>query len=337
MPPPRAPYARAMEASSRVPLGRCDPCGGGAATSPSRSTARSSPSCARYTVPGRAGTGPRTSSTFRGVISESQRRRPWAKPGAMCWVTKMGTGSSAGSAPRISASAGGPPVDATSPSASTRPCARRGSTRSAWERRRVTTGTSDIRQMESASRAPHGTSPSGDSPSGLGMTSSAPAFMARKHSACWSSATEATTRMREGDSAMMAAVAASPSSRGIRTSMVTTSGRSDRASATASTPSAAAPTTSMRPSRANSASSACRTACESSATSTRTRPFTPTPAAGRSPPAPPAAAARRRTPSWTGSRPRPPPSPPAAPGPRPARRPAPPGGRGCPARRAPRG
>jgi len=99
------------------------------------------------------------------------------------------------------------------------------------------------------------------------------------------SLTAQTISTRAGDSAMMAAVAPRPSSRGMFTSMVITSGRSWRAFSTASTPSRASPTMLRSCSCASRAISALRMVSESSATRIRIgwRRVMQPPAGGRSP------------------------------------------------------
>ena len=109
-------------------------------------------------------------------------------------------------------------------------------------------------------------------------------------------------------SATIRAVASSPSSRGIRMSMSTTSGLVSTAWATASSPSTASPTTSMSSSESSNARNPARTSAWSSATSTRItarpsarrrqRRHDPPPAARQGPASnvPPAAWARSRIP-----------------------------------------
>ena len=212
----------------------------------------------------------------------------------MCCAKSSGAQRSPGSSPSTCASAGGPPVEATIPITSTAPaCASDAGSGRAANRCRRTTGTSAIRRIDSASLRPQARmSPE----AGFAINSSAPAAIALNDSSCSRcSLTELITSTRAGESAMIAAVAPSPSRRGILTSMVITSGRSARAIETASTPSRASPTTEICGSSASSAESALRSVAESSATSTR---ITRAPFAARSPRSLPRAAGRRRSPSW---------------------------------------
>ena len=218
----------------------------------------------------------------------------------MCCASRSGTGRSRGSAPSTCARAGGPPVDAAIPTTSTcAPCASCGRAGVGLERCRRTTGTSAISRTDSATRCAQRRIFSGP-PSGFAISSSAPAAIAlNDSSSCRCCRTDVITRTREGASAMMAAVAPSPSSRGMLTSMVITSGRSARAFSTASTPSAAWPTMAREGSSLSRATSAVRRVVESSATSTRMgRALTQPPSGARSPRSPRQEGARRRTPSW---------------------------------------
>ena len=228
--------------------------------------------------------------------------RPAVNPAAMCCAIRTGADRSPGNPRRTTERAGGPPVEATRPIAATpAPPARRFPC-PPWLRR--TTGTSAIKRTASATRRPNRCSSSCAGP-GLEITSSAPAAMARKErSSCRSSLTAQTMSTRAGDSAMIAAVAPRPSSRGMFTSMVITSGRSSRAFSTASTPSRASPTMRRSSSCASNAISALRMVSESSATRIRIgwrRVMWP-PAGGRSPPGLLRAGAPRRSPSCSGTR-----------------------------------
>ncbi len=67
---------------------------------------------ASTTCPGRRRSPLSATETGSDTTPSSQRARPSTKPSAMCWTTSTGTDRSVGSAPRMAASAGGPPVEA---------------------------------------------------------------------------------------------------------------------------------------------------------------------------------------------------------------------------------
>src|SRR5438105_2374717 len=188
----------------------------------------------------------------------------------------MGMPRLRGSALSTLTSAGGPPVEATRPNTST---SRPSAGAAAASLRRRTTGTSAISRTDSATRRPQRrrSSPA----AGFEISSSAPAAMARKlKSICRASPTAQTISTRAGDCAMIAAVAARPSSPGMSTSMVMTSGRSAAAMRTAATPSAASPTMRSAGSSPSICTSALREVVESSTTSTRMGLLTRAPSAG---------------------------------------------------------
>jgi hypothetical protein len=107
-------------------------------------------------------------------------------------------------------------------------------------------------------------------PGGLGRTARAPTRRVYIDvSTSWIAMLPVTIRIGVGTVIMISLVASKPSSRGMRRSMVTTSGRSRRVSSTASTPSRASPTTWTSGSLPRMAMSKARAVAESSATNTR--------------------------------------------------------------------
>ena len=88
-------------------------------------------------------------------LADSQRTMPGVKPSVMCWAMTMGTGRSLGSRESTSASAGGPPVEAARPE-DVHAGALRGQAAEPrrGRMRREMTGTSAIRQIDSASSRP---------------------------------------------------------------------------------------------------------------------------------------------------------------------------------------
>ena len=127
----------------------------------------------------------------------------------MCCAMNTGTGRFFGSVARIAASAGGPPVDATSPMASTVCRLSPSTARAGRVLRRVMTGTSAISTAASATSFPNRRKSLGPFAPGLVMTSSAPSAIAFTDKSTSRASSAATTTMGTGCSPPINALMAS--------------------------------------------------------------------------------------------------------------------------------
>ena len=140
---------------------------------------------------------------------------------------------------------------------------------------RRTTLTFDIVLTVRTNLRASSSNPGTPGPTGFDMTLTAPARSASSDVAISRVATEVLTMTTGvGTSNMMRLVASKPSMPGMTTSMTMTSGRSLRASETASSPSFASPTTVISGSLRRSRTSRMRAVGESSTTSARIMVFT---------------------------------------------------------------
>ena len=239
------------------------------------------PAGAIRTEPGSTASPSCASRTGMALRASSRSARDFVKPRGMCWTTRTAAGKPAGRPATTTWRAVGPPVEAatTTHSAAGAPGTSRAPLRAGLGRA-CTRAPPSARTFATSSSAR--LSMLMGCTDDLSTKSMAPSSSPRSVTSAPSWVRVDISRTGTGCSAMRRSRVSRPPRRGILTSRVTTSGRSSRAFARPSSPSAAKPTTSMSSTVPSIRSMALRTNAESSTTRTRMRRVTVT---GEAPPA----------------------------------------------------